>query len=175
MWDTECPTFLFCGDFWYNKNMTKELIKIRKSNKKDSSQLEKFCFEAHKELSKFSKDIVVNKKTRQAIKKEKNAQEEFYKTFVAEKDGKVVGNASLFFAPGLRNEGTIFNVFVSKHQRRQGIGSKLVTEAAKWLEKHEIKEIRMVVHRKNKVGLLFLRKLKFKKEPIKVFWMAKSI
>jgi len=93
----------------------------------------------------------------------------------AEEGGKVMGNIYIFFTPGLRNEASISNLFVAKSQRRKKIGSALITEAINWLKQKGVKRVRMVVYRKNKNALSFLKKFGFKKEPIKVFWLTKPI
>lgn len=158
--------------------MKKELIKIRKADKKDLFQLKRLCLVAHKELAKFNKDMMaVNTQTEKEASQEVNLafKDPFRKIFVAEKKGRIVGNVHIFFAPGLRKEGTIFNLFVIKSARRKGIASRLLTKAIDWSKKQKIKKVIMVIHKNNEDGLFFLKKFGFKKEPITVFWLTKSI
>jgi len=152
-------------------------MKIRQADKKDLPQLKKLCLEAHKELAKFSEDITVNKKTESEVNREMDSilKDPFTKVLLAEEDDRIIGNIYIFFAPGLRREGTISNLFVIKSQRKKGVASKLMATAIEWLQKRGLKRIRMVVHKKNRTALSFLKKFGFKKEPIKVFWLIKSI
>lgn len=152
-------------------------MKIRKATKKDLPQLTILCWENHKEMSKFTDDVVVNKKTKEGIKKEMSftTKNVFTETLVAEENGKIIGNIDVHFTPGLRKEGSLYNLFVIKSKRGRGIGSELMNEGINLLKQKEIKSIRMIVHRKNINALSFLRKFNFKKEPIKVFWLRKLV
>jgi ribosomal protein S18 acetylase RimI-like enzyme len=150
-------------------------VKIRKAKKKDLPQLKKLCFEGHKEIAQYSEDMVVDKYTKKEINQEMKRVDPFSIRFVAEKGKEIVGNVSIMVCPHLRKEGTIYGLFVIKSQRRKGIGTKLMLKALEYLKKKSVKRVRVIVHRKNKIALSFLKKFNFSKEPIKVFWLTKRL
>jgi len=77
---------------------------------------------------------------------------------VAEKDEEIIGyfTGAVEKAPkyvSAEKIGVIFDAFVEKKYRNQGVGRKLLDELLDWFKKNKIKHVEVTVDARNKIGL----------------------
>jgi len=88
------------------------------------------------------------------------------KIIIAEENEKVIGyfmgvieKAPQYVLP--KEIGVIFDAFIEKEYRNQGVGKKIFKELLKWFKKKKVKHIELTVDARNKIGLKAWRKFGF--------------
>ena len=88
------------------------------------------------------------------------------KIIIAEENKKVIGYfmGTIEKAPQYVNPkrtGVIFDAFIEKKYRKQGIGKKIFKELLEWFKKNKIKHIELTVDARNKIGIRAWKKFGF--------------
>ncbi len=88
------------------------------------------------------------------------------KIIIAEENEKVIGyfmgvieKAPNYVPP--KKIGVIYDAFIEKEYRNQGIGKKIFKELLKWFKSKKVKHIQLTVDARNKIGLKAWRKYGF--------------
>lgn len=88
------------------------------------------------------------------------------KIVIAEENKEVIGyfmgaieKAPQYIHP--KRIGVIFDAFIKKEYRKQGIGKKILKELLRWFKKKKVKHIELTVDARNKIGLRAWKKFGF--------------
>ena len=95
------------------------------------------------------------------------------KTLVAEEGGEIIGYArgSVEKSPSYlasQNIGIIYDLLVSSHYRKQGIGGFLFDSLMDWFKTKKIGNIELKVDARNASGVAFWKKLGFKEYSLRM-------
>ncbi len=150
-------------------------MKIRKATLKDLDAIANLYLELIKFSKKVSKYLgstgrVINKRViKKAIKSYLKHPEDSI-VLVAEKNRRIVGFIQATIKPTYRinkkKVAEIIDAYVL--EKRKGIGSKLLKEVMGWAKKRNVEFVLWEVLSKNKIGIKFLAKHKFKEFRIKM-------
>jgi len=139
------------------------MITIKRATKKDLKDLIKLRFLAHQYSSKFDRDVVINQNTQRELAKlvEKELEDPRIIYLLASKNNHAIGIAILSISEEIDQTAFLGELFVEKKYRNQGIGTRLIKEIIRIVNKKGLKTIRVTVAKKNKKAQLFYSKLKF--------------
>jgi ribosomal protein S18 acetylase RimI-like enzyme len=94
--------------------------------------------------------------------------------FVWERDGRIVGNASLLPVEGYPGRWVLANVAVHPDFRRQGIARSLVQESLEWMERRTHRTLLLQVSHENKGARKLYTDLRFETLITRTVWVRSS-
>ena len=153
--------------------MMKEKVKIRKVRKEDLKQYLGLVRKSNIEYSN-----IIGEKIKTNDKQIKKSFDETLSSnkkllLIAEKNKEIFGYLTAsFIISDYQRTGYIDYFFVSKKERRKGIGELLIKEFINYSKKRKIKKIRLSVNLKNKLAIKFYKHLDFE---IKHYELEKRI
>ena len=137
--------------------------KIRKANKSDFKQYLELVKKSDKEYSN-----IIGKKIKTNEKQIKKSFKEFIFSnkkiiLLAERNDEILGYlGASFITSDYQRTGYIDYFFVSKKERKKGIGTLLIKEYINYSKKRKMKKVRLGLSIKNKNALKLYKKLGFK-------------
>jgi len=148
-------------------------MKVWRAQKGDSEILAKLFAELTTHLKKVTKKKVVStalNKTKDLLKSDKLKGKKI--VLVAGEKKKIRGFLIGYILDmDLYKIAVIDDIFVSKEQRKKGLGNELVNSFIKECRKHKIKTIFAITPQKNKIAREFFQRFGFKKLPSIHFYL----